>query len=101
MDKAEIGTIAICSNGSLGLITDINDGLCKGIHLTNAISKIGAPWQSSSPIIVASMSKMLMASVVGLLIQRNKNIHLPNTQSPEEEHKIKSAIAKLKELTDD
>jgi hypothetical protein len=45
------GTIAICGKGSLGLITQdekVGDAYI-GIHLTDKISKIGAPWQSKNP----------------------------------------------------
>lgn len=57
------GTLAICSLGTLGLITcdapqeityqNGNKGTAwTGIHLTNKIAPIGSPWSSRNPKVV-------------------------------------------------
>jgi hypothetical protein len=57
------GSLAICSMGTLGLITeegtklvfypDKSDGYAYvGIHLTDKIAPVGSPWSSRNPRIV-------------------------------------------------
>lgn len=61
--KITKGTIALCGIGTIGLITedqpkeinypDGNTGLAYvGIHLTDKVTEIGAPWSSRKPIIL-------------------------------------------------
>jgi hypothetical protein len=62
--KITKGTLAFCSLGTLGLITEDKpkniiypDGnkakAYIGIHLTDKMSKIGSPWSSRKPKVVA------------------------------------------------
>ena len=64
MKKPREGAIAICSLGALGLIIssepqkvtypDGTEGMAwTGIHLTNTMAKIGSPWSSRKPKILA------------------------------------------------
>lgn len=96
MNKVQVGDIAICGEGSLGLVTKVEeDNICYGIHLTDATSKIGSPWQSQQPILVSNFNKTLMTCLFGLLMRENKK---PGSLSPEENKRIQSAAEKLKDL---
>jgi hypothetical protein len=61
--QARCGTIAICSRGCIGLITNdvpqeivYSDGTKDmawiGIHLTDKVGVIGAPWSSRMPKVI-------------------------------------------------
>lgn len=67
MQQPKAGAFALCSKGSLGLITskqpekvsyaDKTVGFAwTGIHLTDRIAPLGSPWSSRSPIILAYLS---------------------------------------------
>lgn len=99
MNKVQVGDIAICGEGSLGLVTNVaEDNICYGIHLTDVISKIGSPWQSQQPTVVSNFNKTLMTCLFGLLMRNNKK---PGSLSPEENQRIQRAMKKLKDFIDD
>ncbi len=63
------GTIAVCSLGCLGLITesrpkeveyvDGNKGFAwVGIHLTDKVSPVGSPWSSRTPFVVGHTDEL-------------------------------------------
>lgn len=60
MMKPKKGAVALCSLGSLGLITENEpqevvypDGMAwVGVHLTDKIAPIGSKWSSRNPIII-------------------------------------------------
>jgi hypothetical protein len=70
MSNIRKGSLAICSLGCLGLITedsprevvykDGNKGVAwVGIHLTDKIAPIGSPWSSRNPKIVGHIEEFL------------------------------------------
>ena len=83
----ERGSLALCSLGSLGLITkrepqlieykDGNKGIAfVGIHLTDKISKIGEPWSSRKPKVITHIDNveeiLTMYHMLSTMMSRNE-----------------------------
>ncbi len=69
--KLKKGTIALCSLGCFGLITedsprpvvykDGNSAIAYvGVHLTDKIAPVGSPWRSRTPVVVGDMEPLLV-----------------------------------------
>lgn len=53
LNKCDVGDIATCKRGQVGLITKITpDGIYKGIHLSK--QKFGKSWQSKVPELITN-----------------------------------------------
>lgn len=69
--KPKKGSIALCSLGCFGLITEdkprevtYHDGSTAiayvGVHLTDKIIPMGSPWSSRTPVVVGEMEPLLL-----------------------------------------
>lgn len=76
------GRLAVCSKGSLGLITNnepqavrypdgCEDIAYVGVHLTDKIAPMGSPWSSRMPRIVAHLHELRSDRLTFMLIPEN------------------------------
>lgn len=51
--EVKYGDICRCKKGKLGLVLEVDDEICYGIHLSRL--KIGAKWMSENPEIIGNI----------------------------------------------
>lgn len=53
INEPKYGDIAVCQQGYKGLILEVEDDICYGIHLSRL--KLGSRWQSVNPTIIGNL----------------------------------------------